>query len=472
MRRFIILGFFSIALLLSCSVKRPLVNAEVPEFQRNPFQLKLQQNDLAQELKKMLKKMSGDFAYPELLYKFYEDREFRLVLVPRFLPRDQLVVLLDYIGNAEKHGLDSAVFASQQLRKLLGKVSADTLRENKRNLAALELTVAGSLIRYSMALQFGLTIPERVYPLYTTPTLMPDSASILRVFEIPELKNYLDSIQPKDKHYLKLQKRLLSMQSAADQDSLRTMIVNLERLRWKNKPIGDKFISVNIPDFSLDVMSKGKSVLHMKVCVGEPEGWQTPQLGSMVYSVQVNPVWNIPQSIARDEISKQAANDRYYLANNNIRVYQAGKFVSDPESIDWTSVNLSDYTFQQQPGGENALGKIKFLFKNESSVYLHDTPARAVFNNKMRALSHGCVRVEKPMELAYALFGKGERFDQIKRAMQTGYPRAKFIGLPQQIPIRLNYYTAWVDNKDQVRFSKDIYGLDQLLYAAMKKINY
>lgn len=417
--------------------------------------------------------MSANFPYADLVYKIYERKGFQPVLVRRFLKGDQLQVLLDYLNKTSEHGLDSELFSIVQLKRTLGKLTGtevDTALENYRKLIAAELATAGSLINYSMVLQYGLIDPSNIYPTYSTPTERPDSLGISRIFEIEDLKKYLDSIQPKDKVYLALQKVLSTLPFNNETDSLQTLLVNLERLRWKNRPMQEKFVSVNIPGFTLDIFSSGKSVLQMKVCVGEPGVWQTPQLGSSIHSIQVNPVWNIPQSIARDEIAREAAGDRYYLANSNIKVYHKGKLVGRTEVIDWSSVDLAEYSFQQQPGVENALGRIKFLFQNESSVYLHDTPVKSAFNKKMRAVSHGCVRVEKPLELAYVLFGKGEQFDLIKKAMQRGYPRAKFIALPVHIPVRLSYYTAWTDNSGKVQFFKDIYGLDQVLYEAMRNV--
>jgi murein L,D-transpeptidase YcbB/YkuD len=268
----------------------------------------------------------------------------------------------------------------------------------------------------------------------------------------------------------------------------------MERLRWKNRKEDKKFVIVNIPDFTLDVIDNGKSVLHMKVCVGEgrelnsgdqlkeydetgvkrdrPFSRETPQLGSMIHSVQVNPVWNIPESIATNEISKHAAADRYYLANNNIDVYKDGKLIDDPELIDWSAGDAGKiYTFKQRPGDDNSLGKIKFLFNNESSVYLHDTPAKAAFKQNMRAVSHGCVRVERPLELAKALFGDGSKYDMIAKEMaQTENQEAKDISLPEKVAVYLTYNTCWADSAGTIQFRKDIYGLDVVLYSYLEKI--
>lgn len=471
-------------LVLSCGIKRPTATLSIQYLQENPSredkppEIKLRDDDFEEEFKKVFKKMSGDLPYPQLIYKFYEGKKFQPVLTPRFLPGNQLQVLLEYLNKSDGHGLDTALFSPGTIKTRMNKLNerdAGATPENFRNIAALELAVAGSLIRYSNALQFGVTDPFRIYKSYTTPTLAPDSSSVIRIFEIQDLKGYLAGIQPADITYQAMQKMLITFQSLSDDtqlDTVRALIVNLERLRWKNKPAEPKYVSVNIANFTLDVVDKEESVLHMKVCVGEPGDRETPQLGSMIHSVQVNPVWNIPQSIARNEIAKRAAEDRYYLANSNINVYRKGKLISNPESIDWSSADLEEYTFQQQPGGENALGRIKFLFNNKSSVYLHDTPAQSAFKMEMRAISHGCVRVEKPLEFAFALFGKGPQYTLIKKAMQRGYPRARYVALPLPIPIRLYYFTAWADiNNKKIRFCKDVYGLDEVVYNAIQKID-
>jgi murein L,D-transpeptidase YcbB/YkuD len=356
---------------------------------------------------------------------------------------------------------------------------------------------ANSLINYSSALQFGVLSPKRIYARYYTDTKRPDSVSMLRVFSIANLKNYLDSIQPKDPQYLSLQKALVSRfkdPKMTQEETQRVLTVNLERLRWKNKPKGDKYVLVNIADFRLDVIDHGKSVLNMKVVVGEgrnkdfadnlqeydendlkkdrPFTRETPQLSSMIYSVQVNPVWNIPQSIATNEITKLAAEDPYYLSNHNIDVYQNGKKIEDTETIDWSAGDPGKtYSFKQRPGADNALGQIKFLFANQSSVYLHDTPAKAGFSLPNRALSHGCVRLEKPQDLAYQLFGDGKDYELIKKDMEVPNPEATNLSLPKKVPVYLTYFTAWTDESGNLQFRKDVYGLDIVLYTYLQRLS-
>lgn len=477
----VILLLCCVSLFFSCRIKRGVKTNNINTFSL-PLSKKVKHHyvDFQAEFKKILNKKRSLLPYSDLISNVYRKTDYQPILVLKFLSEGQLQVLVDYLEKSNEHGLDPNLFFISDIKEKLAAVNAstptdtlykpiDTLRTYQR-LTKLELAAAGALIRYSMILQYGLVDPEKIYEQYSTPTLQPDSSSVLRIFEIKDLKNYLDSIQPNAPVYIALQKALyaINQDSSTNSGEIRnTLLVNMERFRWKNKPIDQKYVSVNIADFSLDVINKGKSILHMKVCVGEKGQRETPQLGSMIFRVQVNPVWNVPQSIARDEISKHAALDRFYLSNNNINVYKKGILIQDSETIDWDTADIDQYSFQQQPGPENALGKIKFLFNNESSVYLHDTPLQKIFNQPMRAVSHGCVRVQKPLELAYTLFGKEKKYELIKRAMETGYPRAKFIDLPKQIPIRLNYYTVGIDDHNNVRYYKDIYNLDPILYHAI-----
>jgi murein L,D-transpeptidase YcbB/YkuD len=451
--------------------------------------------------KKTLEEKQTSLRNPKFITSFYESNHFEPVLVARHLPEDELKTLIDYLSKANSHGLDPQLFAANSLSELLKKVydknAIKTVDDAYKAIAELEITAANSLIDYSNALNFGMVSPRKIYATYYTETKRPDSNSMVEVLKVNNLKNYLDSIQPKGASYVALQKALISVTAAPGltaEETSRVLEVNMERLRWKNRKGDKKFVIVNIPDFRLDVIDNGKSILNMKVCVGEgrelkdtdllkeydevdlkkdrPFSRETPQLGSMIHSVQVNPVWNIPKSIATKEIIKDAAADRYYLANNNIDVFKDGQKIEDPELINWSDPNAGKiYTFKQRPGNENSLGKIKFLFKNESAVYLHDTPAKAAFNKSMRAVSHGCVRLEKPLELAHVLFGDGPTYKLIKSEMaQTENQEARDIALPKQVPVYLTYFTAWAAEDGAIQFRKDVYGLDVVLYSYLQKL--
>lgn len=406
----------------------------------------------------------------------------------------------DYLMHAAEHGLNPQIFHADELKAAidnLGNISRQkTIDEAYRDMAELEISAANSLIDYSNALQYGVINPKYIYQRYYTTTKRPDNASMLAVFNIANMQNYLDGLQPKDPQYIALQNALKNnyeKKGFSGEECKRIILVNLERLRWRNKPAENKYVTVNIPDFMLSVVDSGKAVLKMKVCVGQgrnadnkntlsayndtckidkPGDHETPLLNSVIYGVEVNPVWNIPRSIANKEIIVDAARDKFYLENNNIDVYKDDKLVENPEDIDWTNITKenSPYSFKQEPGTSNSLGLIKFIFNNNSSIYLHDTPVKWVFSQKMRAVSHGCIRLGDPKGLAQNLFGDGDKFKTISDDMQRDNPEPTTIYLPKKTPLYITYITCWADEDGKLQFRNDVYGLDIVLYDHLQKM--
>lgn len=498
---YIILLLFAISALQACKKSRSDIGQLFFKETKNKVFKKVESDAFVAVFKQTLEEKRSILKNPKLISAFYENNDFEPVLMIQHLPKEELKTMANYLAQANTHGLDPQLFRAANMTELLNKIydkkAIKTVEEAYKAIAELELMTANSLIDYSNALEYGMISPRKIYAHYYTETKRPDGATMMRVFTIKNLKNFLDSIQPKDPQYLALQKGLASGVTApglSKEETTRILELNLERLRWKNKKENTKYVIVNIADFRLDVMDQGKSILNMKVCVGEgrdlktadqlkeydetdlkkdrPFSRETPQLGSMIHSVQVNPVWNIPQSIATKEISKHAAADRYYLANNNIDVFKDGQIIENTELIDWSDPNAGkNYAFKQRPGNDNSLGKIKFLFNNESSVYLHDTPAQAPFDLTNRAVSHGCVRLEKPLELAQVLFGNGAKFQQIKKDMaETENQEARDVALPKQVPVYLTYSTCFADENGILQFRKDVYGLDVVLYSYLQKL--
>lgn len=451
----------------------------------------------AEVFEKVLSDEKGKLTYGKTIANFYAQNEYDPIFVMDHIANGDLKDIVAHYKSAGEHGLDPDMFKAKTMDALVAKFydkkGIKTLDEAYRSIAQLELLTANTLITYTNALQYGIINPRRIYARYYTETKRPDSASIDRVFHISSIKGYLDSIQPNNPQYLALQKALVEGIKAGnlDQEKQRSLIVNLERLRWRNKPSADKYVIVNIPDYTLDVMESGKSTLNMKVCVGEgrnmenevslatydesdkvdrPFSRETPQLNSMIHSVDVNPIWNIPESIANKEIIVEARKDPYYLANKNINVYKNGEKIEDTETIDWGSASADTYSFKQQPGSDNSLGKIKFLFNNKSSVYLHDTPAQLPFKQTVRAVSHGCVRLEKPKELALALFGSGKKYDMIDKFMGEDKPAPTSISLSPKVPVYITYITCWQDANGQLQFRPDVYGLDVVLFGHLQKL--
>ncbi len=248
---------------------------------------------------------------------------------------------------------------------------------------------------------------------------------------------------------------------------IRQIELNMERWRWFPRDLGSRHVRVNVPEYHLDVWDGGRIVLSMNVIVGATDK-PTPIFSDTMTTVAFAPFWNVPASIANDETLPAVMSDPDYLARNNLEVVSILGEVVDPSTIDWSDAQDGEafpYRFRQRPGTANSLGLVKFLFPNDFDVYLHDTPAAALFKKPYRALSHGCVRVEQPVELAEYLLEGSAGWDapRIQAAMNAG--EEQHVKLPHPIPVHLMYWTARVDERGTVYFFNDIYGHDARQWA-------
>ncbi|MCI5132282.1 MAG: hypothetical protein D3904_12365 [Candidatus Electrothrix sp. EH2] len=220
-------------------------------------------------------------------------------------------------------------------------------------------------------------------------------------------------------------------------------------------------------------MNNSKVDISMPVIVGKEKN-KTPIFNHMMTYIEVNPYWNIPPSIAYNEILAQILKNPFYLREHRIRVFadwQAGASEIMPESIDWPNIGegIKQLHLRQEPGPGNSLGTIKFMFPNNKNVYLHDTTSRNLFKRTRRAFSHGCIRLSRPLDLAdYILSNDGHQEDSRSRlkAQIAGKERKIFV-LKSPLPVHLMYRTVWVDRKTgTVSFYDDIYGRDAPLAKA------
>ena len=223
---------------------------------------------------------------------------------------------------------------------------------------------------------------------------------------------------------------------------------NLERHRWLPRYLGSRYIYVNVPAFRLDAYDSGKKALSMKVVVGEEyEGKVTPVFSDSMETVAFRPYWNITPDIQKKEIAPKVARDPSYLARHEMEYYKDG----------------SATRIRQKPGEKNSLGLVKFLFPNSFNIYLHDTPAKELFEKTDRAASHGCIRLEKPAELAQWVLGWPP--EKVQAAMHSGRDN-QGVRLPQKIPVYIVYFTVYTRD-GQLYFGQDIYGRDEQLKEAV-----
>ena len=224
-------------------------------------------------------------------------------------------------------------------------------------------------------------------------------------------------------------------------DRIGEVRLNIDRWRWLPHDLGKMYIMVNVAGFEMSVIENNRAIEEMNVVVGKP-GWATPIFADTLEHIVVNPYWNVPPNIANDEIIPAIAQDPGYLERNNME-------------------RTSDGGFRQRPGPKNALGEFKFLFPNSHDVYLHDTPADALFSRASRAFSHGCIRLERPRDLAYLLGQKlaDKSPEQIDRL--SDMDTEQWINVKRKIPVYVLYFTTWVDDDGTVRYHHDVYGIDQ-----------
>lgn len=256
-------------------------------------------------------------------------------------------------------------------------------------------------------------------------------------------------------------------------ESARQIELNMERLRWLSGNLGQRYIKVNIADYTLDVVEANKNVLRMKVVVGKPF-WHTPVFSETMRYLVLNPQWNVPKSIALEEVIPKIQKNPNYLGKENMKVLRgwgAEEEEIDTATIQWADMNGETfrYRFRQDPGPRNPLGTIKFMFPNRFGVYLHDTPSKRLFARTVRSFSHGCIRLEKPLDLAEYVMKKDPKWTRERIVAEIKKGEKKEVRLPEPVTVHILYLTAWVDEDGMLHFRDDIYGRDAKLDEAMRK---
>lgn len=254
------------------------------------------------------------------------------------------------------------------------------------------------------------------------------------------------------------------------EERLRQMVLNLERWRWMPRMLAPHHVAVNITAATLDLIENGTPTMSMRVVVGDTKH-PTPTFTAPMSSLVVNPPWTVPPSIATKEVLPKLRRDRNYLVSQNLRItaYPVDSPEAVGEGVDWNQVAADGafpFRLRQPPGPDNALGRLKFNLQGAEDIYLHDTPQRKAFAKANRALSHGCVRLENPVELAEHLLGPNWR-GKLPEAIAEAATRT--LKMEQPIQVYLLYWTAWADADGTVHFRNDLYGHDARLRAALKK---
>ncbi|MDJ0948706.1 MAG: L,D-transpeptidase family protein [Alphaproteobacteria bacterium] len=268
-------------------------------------------------------------------------------------------------------------------------------------------------------------------------------------------------------------KKTVAALNVPAQRRVRQMELNMERRRWMPDELGRKYVFVNMADFELKVVDGPKTIHVTRVVVGKPFH-RTPVMSAKMTYLVLNPYWHVPPSIARKELLPKIKKDPGYLRQKNIRVlsdWSANATEVEPMSVNWSQIKGSSfrYKLRQDAGDDNALGRVKFMFPNRHSIYLHDTPSKSLFNRTVRSFSHGCIRVENPLDLAELLLEPQGGWDrqQIDEVVASG--ERQIVRLQEPIPVYLTYLTAWANKNGTINFRPDIYDRDERLAGALDR---
>jgi murein L,D-transpeptidase YcbB/YkuD len=378
----------------------------------------------------------------------------------------------------------------------------------QNTLAQLPLSVEPTLKQYQKLKQalanyrqlaataqpFKLVIEKTLHPGDTHPQMAELRRFLTTVGDLPENKTaiseeksslYTDAIAAgvkkfQKRHGLTADGHIGKSSAAALNVPLSQRVTQIElameRLRWLPEFNGGASIIVNIPAFQLwafDAIGQADTnIINMKVVVGKALKNQTPVLMAEMHFIDFMPYWNVPYSIIKSEILPKLIQNSHYLDRENMEMVSVFRDSEKPTALTAETMNLlrqGKLRIRQRPGGKNALGRVKFIFPNKEDVYLHDTPANALFSQSRRDFSHGCVRVADPQKLAeFALKNQdGWNPETIQQAMNT--PKTQRVILKKPIPVLFFYTTAFFDQDDKLEFYPDIYGQDAVLLEALRK---
>ncbi len=441
---------------------------------------------------------------------YYRGEGRALIWVSRMGADHRADSLLSWLRQVDKIGFSAQAFGITAIESDLHRIRTldfdDKQNQASKVVARLEYMLTRAFLRYCIGQRYGYVNPYKLLngldvekqdtlgnvikyrELFDVKMDLPakDFARMaLRKVSVDSLADYLHSIEPTDRFFITLKGMLATARSNEEK---RRIMVNMERARWRrHQPIAEegKRVIVNIPAFHLYAYSAEDS-LDMRVVCGNVKT-KTPQLSSNIEWMEVDPQWVIPQSIIDNEVSRHAGDTAYFRRNRyNIYERSTGNQVS-VAAVTRQMMNSGKYRIAQEGGEGNSLGRIVFRFKNNFSVFLHDTSNPGAFERNARGMSHGCVRVAKPFDLARFVLDEPDEWllDRIRISMglhpetEKGQQyvaehegeNSKLIGyvpVKPRVPIYIIYYTLWPDMDGVLQTWPDVYGFDNVMWKQLK----
>lgn len=418
-------------------------------------------------------------------------------------------VLLEWLADVESQGLSKASFTVDEIAddlRAFRKLRPDSCTQSEVTelLGRLEYRLTRAYMRYAYGQRYGYVRPNVVFNkilgsskdeayknIYDVPFEVATGSfcaeALQKMMDAGEMKSFLADVQPTDSVFYQLCREYQRAVDKGDKSLAGLARLNIERMRWRYERPGNtgKYVFVNIPTFELEACDADKkATLRMKVCCGKADH-RTPLLNSRINRLDLNPYWNVPMSIIKNEVAPRHTGDAGYFSRNRMVAieHSTGKELS-AASLSASEWKSGRYGLRQDRGAGNSLGRLIFRFPNRFSVYLHDTNSPGAFNRAVRAVSHGCVRVQKPLDLAIFLMDNPSDLlkDKIRvaidkapltqagRKYKENTDKEKYMrsySFDPKVPVYINYYTLYPDSTGVVKSYADVYGYDKALLKAL-----
>ncbi|MGD9785796.1 MAG: L,D-transpeptidase family protein [Hyphomicrobiaceae bacterium] len=386
------------------------------------------------------------------------------------------------IGKADDWGLNTADFDLPVIEDTAPSVLA---------LAEAEMRLSFAAMKYARFARGGRFDPSSISRKFDQKPVIFDPRSVIEAVAASDQSDvYLRGLHPKHEQFQRLREALLKERGAVAETAseptkktrsngsrVQRILVNMERWRWMPPELGQFYVWDSIPEQMTRVYKDGKQVLSEKIVVGKLET-PTPVFSADMQFIIFHPSWGVPPGMKSQELAprlRKSGSGGWFsfgpsassiLRAHGLTVTRGGVRI-DPDSVDWSTANIHSYSFTQAPGASNVLGIVKFRFPNKHDVYMHDTTERNLFGGRVRAFSHGCMRVQNPMHLAEVLLGHDKGWS--KAEVTAALNRGADVELTTPIPVHVTYFTMHVGDDGRVVEFSDLYGLDSRVASVMER---
>ncbi len=366
--------------------------------------------------------------------------------------------LIAEIGKASDWGLDVRAFDVP---------NADGLPSTPEKQAAAELKLDKAILKYARFAQGGRLTPSRISNLFDQRPSLRDPKTVLADLATADApSDILVSLHPQHEQFKRLQAALVKARANNNTRDIQLIAINMERWRWMPRQLGSLHVWNNVPEFNTRVVKNGRNIYQEKTIVGQLK-YATPFFSASMRNIVVHPDWTLPPTILNEDLAPNLQKPKTLFGQSNtailrrhkIRVSLKGQPIN-PDEVDWNKVSIHKYTFTQPSGPTNVLGQFKFNFPNKHAIYMHDTPQRDLFGERVRTFSHGCIRVHQPARLATLLLAEDKGWSAAKINALVAQGENKVIALRRPVPVHLTYFTLTVGEDGRLQTFADIYGLD------------